>query len=353
MDIKFACENCGQHIVIDEAGAALQVTCPTCGFGATVPKPAPLFCPNLPPVPKRVPTLSSADVADLPLITNLVESFIPGEPSRSRWDFRGQISEHELPTSEPMEAYQDDIESLNFSGWFRDSLSGSYSVAWGTRNPTGGYDTEYFLLHQGGILAQGKRTNIQEATVADNGTFLIHDCSPSHQNVVTLFNAGGTSLKKIKPWSTGRLTFDAGQKIASMEIRSLREGCLLSGRITFNLLDGSVEVVKPNQPVPPAEPGNAYRCFDLATREMAGKPLPLNREVAERVLSFCNRAFKFGFAEKYHYAISRTHQMRGEAFESLGQKEQALREYELAVEQDPKVGLKKRIASLRKDCGRE
>jgi len=45
--------------------------------------------------------------------------------------------------------------------------------------------------------------------------------------------------------------------------------------------------------------------------------------------------------------------LRGEALESLGQKEQALREFELAVEQDPKLGLKRRIASLRKECGKE
>ena len=108
------------------------------------------------------------------------------------------------------------------------------------------------------------------------------------------------------------------------------------------------------------EPRNAFDCFNQASGEMTGEtgetegePFPLRKEVAERVLSLCNRAFEFGFAAKYHYAISRTHRMRGEALESLGQKEQALREFELAVEQDPKVGLKKRIASLRKECGRE
>jgi transcription elongation factor Elf1 len=107
----------------------------------------------------------------------------------------------------------------------------------------------------------------------------------------------------------------------------------------------------PSQP----EPRNAFDCFNQASDEMTGEtgetegePSPLRKEVAERVLSLCNRAFEFGFAEKYHYAISRTHRMRGEALESLGRKEEALREYELAMEQDPKVGLKKRIAALRK-----
>jgi predicted negative regulator of RcsB-dependent stress response len=41
--------------------------------------------------------------------------------------------------------------------------------------------------------------------------------------------------------------------------------------------------------------------------------------------------------------------MRGEALESLGQKEEALCEYEVALEKDPRVGVKQRIASLRKE----
>jgi len=353
MDIAFACDKCGQHLVIDGAGAGLTILCPRCGVGLAVPKPHPARCPNLPPPPKRVPSQPSAGEADLPSITRLLESFIPGVPSRYRLDFMGRSSERELPASQPMEQYQDDIEAFNFHGWFRDSLSGNYSIAWGTRNPTGGYDTEYFLLHQGAILAQETRTNILEAVVADNGTYLIHDCGASLQEAVTLFDVGGRKLKQVRPHSTGLLTFDMRQQTAGMEIRAFRDDCLLSGRITFNLLDGNVEVEKPDQPVPPAEPRNAYQCFDRATGEMAGNQSPLTKDVAERILSLCNRAFEFGFAEKYHYAKSRTYWMRGEALESLGQKVEALRAYELAMEQDPKMGLEERIASLRKECGKE
>jgi hypothetical protein len=38
MDITFACESCGQSMVIDEAGAGLTVQCPHCGQSLTVPK---------------------------------------------------------------------------------------------------------------------------------------------------------------------------------------------------------------------------------------------------------------------------------------------------------------------------
>jgi uncharacterized Zn finger protein len=40
MDIVFNCQACGQHLVIDEAGAGLVVQCPECGKDVTVPNPA-------------------------------------------------------------------------------------------------------------------------------------------------------------------------------------------------------------------------------------------------------------------------------------------------------------------------
>ena len=38
MDISLDCANCGQHIVIDEAGAGLQVECPACGAALVIPR---------------------------------------------------------------------------------------------------------------------------------------------------------------------------------------------------------------------------------------------------------------------------------------------------------------------------
>ena len=103
-------------------------------------------------------------------------------------------------------------------------------------------------------------------------------------------------------------------------------------------------------PEPPPEPRDAIQCCSRAISEMMGRELPLEREVVERVLQFCDRAFEFGFAAHHRDIEARAHRTRGEAFESLGQKERALHEYELAVEKDPEVGVKKRIASLRKEC---
>jgi len=41
MDITFACEKCGQQVVIDEAGAGIEVQCPRCGQPLVVPSQEP------------------------------------------------------------------------------------------------------------------------------------------------------------------------------------------------------------------------------------------------------------------------------------------------------------------------
>lgn len=41
MDIRFSCDNCGQHLVIDQAAAGLAVQCSACSTNLTVPKRLP------------------------------------------------------------------------------------------------------------------------------------------------------------------------------------------------------------------------------------------------------------------------------------------------------------------------
>lgn len=102
-------------------------------------------------------------------------------------------------------------------------------------------------------------------------------------------------------------------------------------------------------PEPPPEPRDAIQCYSRAVDEMAGQTFPFEKDVAERVVHWCSRAFEFGFPAHHRDIEARAHRMLGEALESLGERERALREYELALEKDPRVGVKKRIASLLKD----
>jgi predicted RNA-binding Zn-ribbon protein involved in translation (DUF1610 family) len=62
MDITFACESCGQSIVIDEAGAGQLFDCPKCGTPVEVPR-----------------TSSTLDKA--------VSSSPPSAPARRKWHF--------------------------------------------------------------------------------------------------------------------------------------------------------------------------------------------------------------------------------------------------------------------------
>jgi len=66
MDIEFNCNKCGQHIVIDAAGAGIRVECPKCHADLAVPQALPdsknesvtqpSAGPSLPPPPRPVPT---------------------------------------------------------------------------------------------------------------------------------------------------------------------------------------------------------------------------------------------------------------------------------------------------------
>jgi hypothetical protein len=243
----------------------------------------------------------------------------------------------------------------------------------------------YLLLRDGVVLVRGKRTNIQKAVVADNGTFLVFHCTESLSDVLTVFDSNGRELKQMKLVGVGYPFLNLQKGVASLEIPA-DSASGTPGRFIFSLLDGSVEVVEPegecghcgklksrrmltacesceeiicpdckargcDGPKPPPEPRDAIQCCSRASDAMLGQKLPLEKDVAERVVQFCDRALKFGFAAHHRDIEARAHRMRGEALESLSQHGQALKEYELAFEKDPKVGVKQRIASLRKRCG--
>lgn len=56
MDISFACDSCGKHLVVDEAGAGITIDCPDCGKPICVPSKAP---PSRQDTPVRVEVKST------------------------------------------------------------------------------------------------------------------------------------------------------------------------------------------------------------------------------------------------------------------------------------------------------
>jgi hypothetical protein len=132
---------------------------------------------------------------------------------------------------------------MNFAGSFRNSMGARYTVAWGSRS-TGGFATMYLLLQNSALLLRGARTNIQDAAVADNGTFLLLNAGPSGQEIVTVFNSTGRKLKQVRARCIYNASFDFGDATCNFEVPADWKK-YPSGRITFNLVDGSVEVVRP------------------------------------------------------------------------------------------------------------
>lgn len=57
MDITFNCTSCGQHVVIDEAGAGLTIQCPGCGESITVPNTSQADSPSVPTASELEPAL--------------------------------------------------------------------------------------------------------------------------------------------------------------------------------------------------------------------------------------------------------------------------------------------------------
>ncbi len=74
MDITFNCGHCGQHIVVDEAGAGMAVQCPKCGQTLTVPQAAaasPLKAPVLPNETVRPRSFAMRSIGTAALVLGL------------------------------------------------------------------------------------------------------------------------------------------------------------------------------------------------------------------------------------------------------------------------------------------
>jgi len=86
------------------------------------------------------------------------------------------------------------------------------------------------------------------AVVAENGAFLLWNCSKSGSDVITLFDETGTRQKQMRFRCIYPPTFDLQNGFAILEIPA-DWAKIPSGSLTFNLLDGTHKVEKPiNRP---------------------------------------------------------------------------------------------------------
>ena len=84
MDIRFACDNCGQHLVVDEAAAGLTIQCSACGTNLTVPKAHPASpTPNAAPIYRELYD-QSRDLAYELRVDDAIRVWQQAEEARAR-----------------------------------------------------------------------------------------------------------------------------------------------------------------------------------------------------------------------------------------------------------------------------
>ena len=202
-DVTFPCDKCGQSLVVDEAGAGHIIPCPTCGFNIIIFRKCP-FCLEA----IRTSAINCDHCHRAIGYTNI-----------------------------------DCVDALDFSGSFRNSIGARYSIAWGTGS-SGGFATTYLLIQNGALLLRGARANIQDAVVADNGNFLLVNAGTAGSDIATAFDATGQRLKQIRARCIYGASFNFYAGVCNLEIPAdLKKHP--SGRITFDLTDGSIDAVKP------------------------------------------------------------------------------------------------------------
>jgi hypothetical protein len=410
MDITFHCDHCGQSIVIDEAGAGLALQCPSCGKEITIPpKPAWLGAVNdvlqeaiqmivegrnnrggerlaiekvlretgYQPEPGDEGTMrdfgqeerqnlvidtnvdmargyrqaveqNDPDIVDAYPALELYRAgrreyprgepcYPPGSVGSIGWEKRWQEAAEKSPDEDALRAFKKTgrMVALKSSGIWK-QLGTLWGDSLGNPYPPFAWNSGMWTM------------DVDRQDAAGLGLIGPHDKAQPLRGLtpprfIPMEDPRMTEYLENQPEECGhcgdakplKLLCDCDSCGESICPECKAKGCTITGETELT----------------PEERKSAFVCFCEALIAIDGEPFPLRKRVAERILSLCDRAFEFGL--KYCCLTSQAHRLRGEALESLGQKEQALREFELAMGQDPKLGLKKRIASLRKECGKE
>ena len=415
MDIVFSCPKCRQNLTVDEAGAGMSIPCPACGKEITIPALSNWECAIKEAIVSFHEYVAPAKPVWLRAVNDVLRENVqrilegrnnPGDARLAIGSVLRETGYQPEPGDENTAADFLQIERLNLVIETNVNMARSYAQAvsaldpdiidfypawrltrWGSRKmernwaerwtkaaadtPEDGrnddefialkihliwerlgsselfddaLDTDYppFAFDSGMGVEEVNRTDAEGVRVIEHGEHVTPRRGVRPPRFIPIEDARMTEWLQNQPEECGHCG-EAKPRMMLTDCETCEEticpDCKAKG------------CTGPFEPEPP-EPRNAFDCYNQLFTEMGGEPFPLRKEVAERVLSLCNRAFEFGFAEKYRNAISRTHRMRGEALESLGQKEEALREYELAMEQYPNVGTKKRLESLRKNLAK-
>jgi len=280
------------------------------------------------------------------------------------------------------------VESIGFHGLCSESPNGEYIVGWrdssfekkicGSRDSGNG---DFVLARKGLLLFHGESQRPNKARVANNGTFIINDCmfGENRQGTFFVFNKHGDLIVKdfeekniqkgiITPdgnyaiclWALGFASFfDVGKRIVlwkkSLEVDNITNVHFdeMNTKIYFTCKDGSLygydfdgELI--DKDAWEKAKVDAMTSFHFLG-EAEGKWKKSNKtlEDIEEIERLLNLSLDRGDFRKYPKCSAKVYRLWGETKEALGMTDAAVSFFEKAIDLDPNVGLKKRLAKLR------
>jgi DNA-directed RNA polymerase subunit RPC12/RpoP/tetratricopeptide (TPR) repeat protein len=322
MDITFSCTKCGQHLVIDEAGAGLSIQCPSCSANLIVSKPS--RTPERPLHPKSQTTLG-----------------------------RGQKVEYELEENETMGIRTQwvEIKQLNFRGEFSRSPDGRYLLAWRESGPGA-----FLLLEERCIICRGKLQRPHDGKVADNGNFVLNDwmLGEGLKGTFYAFDCNGEVLirKRFQANLSSNGISDDGRFCACQTCTP--DSFLYLFDLTQKIL------LKKLKPVDDDAAGYADRYRFDTKNQILHLFYPLYLYTVELQCRFDGTFLAVTAVESSEMGIRKegsehyealTRKRLGKIFLECGEKRKALAHLEAALQLDPKIGGKQLVGELKRTLG--
>lgn len=288
------------------------------------------------------------------------------------------------------------IGSMDFYGQYSESPSGVFLIAWSDFDQSrgvGGFrergEGTYVLAENGKAIRSGQVQRPNDGKVANNGTFIINDWMfgeglkgifyafdmsgrqlVKHRFSANLFNNGMSEDGRYAVCQCANSDTEDGSVLAFFD---LEKGSLLwkiqpeSGRadsyyidcVKKELLLGYRErgkyrysfaghfIDKDKWEVERIDYASAFELSIIAKERYKEKTSALSEADAQEILLLFDRALKKGLDE-YPNEKASVYRTMGEVKEFLGKTTEAIQNYELALELNPKVGIKRHLDVLKK-----
>lgn len=266
------------------------------------------------------------------------------------------------------------------------SPNGSYCISSGMNLSKLTFDS-YAISYNGKIVAYKplpKNCQLEDATIANNGAYCFtaerFDEKASHiVNTFMLFDQNGVKKAEYKfdYVSNSLILSDSGELAVIFACQNIKIYSVLTGSIVsdFNILNGRASSLEIDE---------AEQCVRLRYIDQAGKPVirytfsgvcldkdlysssnldgfafyasilgkidnestPLDPAKALAYAIDIDKCFKLKF---YGYQVARAYRLQGELYLQANDKRSALISFEKALEEDPKIGVKKKVTQLKNE----